>query len=410
MIKKALLKNLFFFSSFLALSSCSLDMRQGREKYHSISKTRPLNSTCSKNDSASVKREAQHPLGPTSRWFSHDFTKVDYERVMPDTTNFLTMKNGVISGFVKFDQPGYLQARSYDDFYGDVYCGWSDQKIHIKKTKEPVFISIATCVAGDGDLDQIHEVAWFADGAKEGVLVFSSAYPQNHSKIQACDLYQKNLLGGKGFFSSQYAKEALYSCVIKGDLALSRQIVSDSFSILSGLGNSIDSRTQTQINARFVHAEDWAMILSYSLGLELDSSDFERDMQELKDIVAGPGDSSFRHTNCQIQKAMSPVYIWLHQRVMHRDVKLPEISKSEVNINGYNPSPIVDYLNSKLSKEKFLQVGFPNQDFWIGVESYLAGKKEEAKLHLQKYQKESKPTEYGFEPACSALLLKRLSN
>ena len=67
-------------------------------------------------------------------------------------------------------------------------------------------------------------------------------------------------------------------------------------------------REAQQIKSRDYHADDWAMILSYSLGLEIDSPDFERDMKEMQDIVAGPGNSSYRHTNCQIQKNMSPVY------------------------------------------------------------------------------------------------------
>ncbi|MDX2104829.1 MAG: hypothetical protein SFY67_00370 [Candidatus Melainabacteria bacterium] len=411
MIKTAILKNLAFFSSFLALSACSFDMRSASEKYPSISKTRPLNSSCGKTDSASVKREAQHPLGPTGGWLSPDLTKVDYEKVMPDTTNYLAMKNGVISGYVKFEKPGYLQARSYDDYYGDVYCGWSDQKIHLKKVDEPVFVSISTCSVGDGGLDQIHEVAWFPEGASEGILVFSSAYPQNQSKILASDLYQKELLGNQYSFGSQYARDALHASLIKGDLNLARQIVSDSFSNLSGLKNLMDSKTQTQIKSRDYHADDWAMILSYSLGLEIDSPDFERDMKEMLDIVAGPGNSSYRHTNCQIQKNMSPVYTWLHQSIMNKKKAiLPQLTDPNQNIYGYNPIAIVEYLSGKLTKEKFLQVGYPNQDFWLGVEAYLARKKDLAKLHLQKYQKERKPTEHGFEPACSAILLERLSD
>lgn len=394
----------------ITLSACNFDMRPGSEKYPSISKNRPLNSPCSKTDSASVKREANHPLGPTGGWLSHHATKVDYERVMPGASNFLTMKNGCISGFVKFDQPGYLQARSYDDYYGDVYCGWSDEKVHIKKVKDPVFVSISTCSVGDGGLDQIHELAWFGEGAKEGILVFSSAYPQSQSNILASDLYQKQLLGNDYFFSSQYAREVLHTAVKKGDLKLARQIVSDSFSILSGLRNSVDLKTQTQIRARAIHADDWAMILSYSLGLELDSPDFERDMQEMQDIVTGPSNSKYRNTGCEIQNNMSAVYTWLHQRVMGKNVELPVLSKLEKNIYGYNPIAIVDYLNGKLAKEKFLQEGYPNQDFWIGVELYLANKKDDAKKLLQKYQKEHKLAEYGFEPAAGALLLEKLSN
>lgn len=394
----------------LTLCACSLDMRPGSEKYQSISKERPLNSVCSIKDSASVRRESQHPLGPTGGWLYKDLTLVDYKRVMPHSSNFLTMKNGCISGFVKFDKPGYLQARSYDDFYGDVYCGWSDEKIHIKPVKEPVFVSISTCSVGDGGLDQIHEVAWFADGAKEGVLVFSSAHPQIQTLIGAADLYQKKALGNENFFNSQYAKEVLHSSLAKGDLNLAKRIVQDSFSILSGLRDAIDSKTQTPIKARNYHAEDWAMILSYSLGLQLDSKDFERDTKEMQDIVSGPGNSSFRHTNCKIQKDMSNVYVWLHKRIMGQSAALPVPEKSDENICGYSPVAIANYFEGKLERDKFLQQAYPNQDFWMGIERYLAENKSEAKAHLLKYQKESKPTEHGFEPAACALLLKRLEN
>lgn len=410
MSKNAVLKSLTCFSTFVLLSACSFQIRPGSEKYPSISKTRPLNSPCSANDSASVKREAQHPLGPTGGWSSSGPTTVDYERVMPDTSNFLTMKNGVISGYVKFDQPGFLQARSYDDYYGDVYCGWSDQKIQLKKVKDPVFVSISTCCVGDGGLDQIHEVAWFPEGASEGILVFSSAFPQSESRVVASDLYQKKLLGNQYSFNSLCAKEALHASLVKGNLKLAREIVSDSFSVLSGLRDSIDSKTMTKISSRDYHAEEWAMILSYNLGLELESADFERDMKEMQDIVAGPGNSQFRHTNCKIQNDMSPVYIWLHECLRHKTAKLPVIAKNGTNISGYNPIVIVNYLSGKLPKEEFLKLGYPNQDFWFGVQSFLAGNKVEARKYLQKYQKEHKPTEYGFEPASSAVLLSRLSN
>ncbi|MCW5822411.1 MAG: hypothetical protein KIT34_06375 [Cyanobacteria bacterium TGS_CYA1] len=89
---------------------------------------------------------------------------------------------------------------------------------------------------------------------------------------------------------------------------------------------------------------------------------------------------------------------------------LPQLTDPVQNIYGYNPIAIVEYLSGKLTKEKFLQVGYPNQDFWLGAEAYLACKKDLAKIHLQKYQKERKPTEHGFEPACSAILLERLSD
>lgn len=394
----------------LTLSACSLDIRPGSEKYQSISKERPLNSVCSKNDSASVRRESAHPLGPTGGWLYKDLTSVDYKRVMPQSGNFLTMKNGCISGFVKFDKPGYLQARSYDDYYGDVYCGWSDEKIHLKPVKEPVFVSISTCSVGDGGLDQIHEVGWFADDAKEGVLVFSSAHPQNQTLIGAADLYQKKALGNENFFNSQYAKEVLHSSLVKGDLNLAKRIVLDSFSILSSLRDAIDSKTQTQIKARNLHAEDWAMILSYSLGLQLDSKDFERDMKEMQDIVSGPGEPGFRHTNCQIQKNMSDVYTWVHKRIMGQSAAVLVPEKSDKNIYGYNPVTIFKFFEGIIPKDKFLQEAYPNQDFWMGIERYLAKNKSEAKAHLQKYQKERKPTEHGFEPAACALLLKRLEN
>lgn len=385
-------------------------MRPGREKYKSISKERPLNSVCSKKDSASVRRESAHPLGPTGGWLYKDLTLVDYKRVMPQSGNFLAMKNGCISGFVKFDKPGYLQARSYDDFYGDVYCGWSDEKIYLKPVKEPVFVSISTCSVGDGGLDQIHEVAWFADDAKEGVLVFSSAHPQIQTAIGAADLYQKKALGNENFFNSQYAKEVLHSSLVKGDLNLAKRIVQDSFSILSGLRDAIDSKTQTQIKARNLHAEDWAMILSYSLGLEIASDDFERDMSEMQDIVSGPGDSSYRHTNCKIQKDMSNVYAWVHKRIMGQSAVVPLPEKLDKNICGYNPVTIFKFFQGDIPKDNFLQEIYPNQDFWIGIERYLAENKSEAKAHLLKYQKESKPTEQGFEPALCALLLKKLEN
>lgn len=141
-----------------------------------ISKDRPIGTECSTSDSASVKRAPMHPLGPTGGWYESGNNLVDYNKTMVSDANHLEVRNGCISGYVRFDKPGYLQARSYDDYFGDVYCGWSPKKLQIKPTKDFVFVSLGICSVGDGGLDQVHEVAWFPDSGSTGTLVFSTAH------------------------------------------------------------------------------------------------------------------------------------------------------------------------------------------------------------------------------------------
>lgn len=389
-----------------SLTACSFDSRPLRAKNPSISKTRSLGTVCSKTDSASIKREDHHPLGPTGGWYGARDNLVDYSRTMKDVQNSLVMKNGCISGYVKFDKPGYLQARSYDDYLGDVYCGWSSEKLNIKPTKDPVFVSLGICAVGDGGLDQIHEVGWFAENKDEGILVFSTAHSATDTKISDADLFQTKQLGNEYRFNEDVAEAAICANLKKGNLEMARTIVKQSFSVLSSLKNSQDTKGN-QIPARDLNRDAWAEMISFSLGLNLGTEDFEQDKKEMLSILSG--DPKNRHTKCEIQEKMLPLYSWLNDQLLNKKTPL-SFDKKDSTICSWNPQIAVDFLNGKEPQDEFVQDYYPHGEFWVGIKYYLDGKKQQAKTSFEKYLNTVKDPDRGFELAASANLLSKIQN
>jgi hypothetical protein len=210
------------------LSACGPSVEHARKTFPAISKERPLCTKSSITDSASKRRASAHPLGPTGGWYdNNNNTLVDYTRTAQRDSNHLEMDNGCISGFVRFDKPGYLQARSYDDYFGDVYCGWSPKKLQIKPTEQFVFVSLGTCSVGDGGLDQVHEVAWFPENSSEGTLIFSTAHPSPGEKLSASETYRPSLLGNEYQFNETLATKTTADYLRKGDLAAAMKVVDD---------------------------------------------------------------------------------------------------------------------------------------------------------------------------------------
>lgn len=393
----------------LSCTACSFDTRPLSEKYPSISKARSIGSKCSKTDSASVKREDHHPLGPTGGWHDAKENLVDYTREKKNVSNSLVMKNGCISGYLKFDEPGYLEARSYDDYLGDVYCGWSGEKLELKPTKEPVFVSLAVCSVGDGGLDQVHEVGWFPSGKEEGVIVFSTAHSAYDTNITAADLFQEKQLGNEYRFNDYAASEAISSNLKKRDLVSARKIVDRSFSILSSLKNSVDGATRRQIPARDLNKENWAMVLSYSMGLNLGKGDFEQDRKEMLSILSG--DKKNRHLNCEIQEKMLPLNSWLNDQLLGKKTPLPEPVDGKINttICSWNPDLVTRYLKGENSEEKFLKEIWPHSEFWVGVKYFVDGDRKQARPRLENYLKTVRASDHGFELAASAVLLDKIA-
>lgn len=65
------------------ITACSADIEADKRRFPAISHDRLVGTKCSLKDSASIKRVAMHPLGPTGGWNLYGTTnvnKVDYLR------------------------------------------------------------------------------------------------------------------------------------------------------------------------------------------------------------------------------------------------------------------------------------------------------------------------------------------
>ncbi len=278
------------------ITACGADLEADKKKYPALSTERLVGSKCGVNDSASVKRAAMHPLGPTGGWnlYGRENNQVDYSRTKKLAANYLVLDRGGISGYVKFDKPGYLQARSYDDIYGDVYCGWSPEKLEVNPTKDYVYVSLGTCSVGDGGLEQVHEVSWFPQGQQEGIIVFSSAHPEKPSPLTASDLYRPDLLGNESQFNDRLASETISDYLRQSNFKKANEVIDASRTLLSKMRDSVDGTTRKPISAKEMNREQWAMIQTYRLGLALGESNFDSLFEDLESTVNGPSRRSYR--------------------------------------------------------------------------------------------------------------------
>jgi len=397
-----------------ALTACGPSVKQARENFPQISKQRPLGTKSSTTDSASAKRASAHPYGPSGGWHDNGNTLVDYKRTAQRDTNHLEMNNGCISGFVRFDRPGYLQARSYDDYFGDVYCGWSPDKLQLKPTDQFVFVSLGTCSVGDGGLDQIHEVAWFPENSSEGTLIFSTAHPSTGEKLSAADIYRPSLLGNAYQFNEILATRAAADYFRKGDLKAACAVIDDAQKVLSSMKNAIDGQTHEEIPALQLHRDEWVSMLAYKLGSALGEPEFETTIRELQNILDTPGRG--RALTCETIGKMLPLYKWLNEDIKaHGNPKvrpptIPDASTLESSIVGYEPTYIADYLQSKTPEDEFVSRQGTTGLFWSAVKRYSSHDTKGSRERFNAFLNEKRHLfKYGFEIAAAAKLKSRLS-
>ncbi len=353
------------------------------DKSNPISKVRPLGCRCGPNDSATVRKAFFHPKGPTGGWHGGEHDKVDYNRTIERDTNCLIMKDGNIRGFVRFDTPGYLQARSYDDLYGDVYCGWSPNKLPLKPTNKHVFVSLGYCSVGDGGLDQVTEVCWFPESSSDGILVFSSAQPSPEPKLSAADTYCPELLGNTDTFNDQLASDVISEFLRKGDLASAEKVIGDSIAALKALRHSVSGENEF-IPAKETHRRDWAMIQSFELGLLIGEPSFSKKYQELIDTLSST--SHYKQHGCEIYERMHPIYLWCNDKIVGKTAAELNIPAKDGDVCGHEPQIISEYLQSASPNEaEFLRKSSTPGEFWTGIHKYLKGERQNAHFHFEKF-------------------------
>ncbi len=177
-----------------------------------------------------------------------------------------------LTGFVQFEEAGELKVRSYDDTYGSVYCGWSAAKLSLAASKNPTLVRFGRCAVGDGGLDQVHEVCWFARGKSEGKIIYSSAHPA--PTFNPVDLYRSGDLGNRIYFNDRLAFTTIEAALKLGRIPLAEQILKDSFGALERLENLVDGASGKPILARQYYREHWVRLMAFKLGLSLGKPDF----------------------------------------------------------------------------------------------------------------------------------------
>jgi len=386
------------------VTACGADIEADKRRFPAISNDRLVGSKSSLKDSASIKRVAMHPLGPTGGWnlyATNNSNKVDYQRTKKLDKNSLTLSGNEISGYVKFAEPGYLQARSYDDVYGDVYCGWSPDKLEIEPTKDYVYVTLETCSVGDGGLAQVHEVSWFPRGQQEGIIVFSSAHPDKPSPLSAADLYRPDRLGNIYRFDDRLASETISDYLAQGDEKAAQQVIAESLGVLSKMRDLVDGSTKAPIAAKDEYREQWAMIQTYKLGLALGQSNFDECLNDLESTIAGPYRGS--HMNCKAYKKLIPIYQWLNNKIVGKPAKL-DLSALERSYVDSEPITIGKYLLGETTENEFQRHSRGSAEFWIAVNRYLAGDKKRAKENFQRFLGQKHSAMMAFEIAAAAKL------
>ncbi len=182
------------------------------------------------------------------------------------------MHHNYLAGFVQFAEPGELKLRSYDDTYGSVYCGWSAAKLPLAASSKPAMVRLGRCAVGDGGLDQVHEVCWFAAGKQEGKIIYSSAHPA--PTFNPVDLYRAEDLGNRIYFNDSLAFNTIEAALKLNRIAMAEQVLKDSFGALERLENLVDGTSGKPIPARQHYRDHWVRLMAFQLGLSLGKPEF----------------------------------------------------------------------------------------------------------------------------------------
>ncbi len=408
--------------ALILLAACGLfgdiDARieRDRERFGSIAADRPIGSACGQEDSASLKRRRVHPRWPTGGWGGRAL--LDPQRVRRADTNEWLAIGGEYTGYVKFAQPGRLQARSYDDVYGEVYCGWAPQSVQYTPRQEHVHVAFSRCSVGDGGIDQVHEICWFPEGGDEGTILYSTAHPEE-STLEFHEVYELrhfSRLSNHGDTNSYYFNEYVADQVIRS-LLLARKIdeahaiLTEALANLRFLPEVVDGGTLEPVPMIQFYAELWLNLLLLEAGLEAPGDGSLAALDRAGEVLA---DADRHCYDCRYAVGMIDLYRWAILGLRGERVPLPEIPETASRVIGNNPHFIVELLRDPSKNEHtlsrgMLETGGETTYFWMGIRASLAGNRDDARRYFEHYIQAPDQGLSEFELSATATLLARMS-
>ncbi len=389
-------------------------LKADAKRFSSISKERTIGSVCSETDSATVKRAEQHPLGPTGGWLH--LASLDLSRSADTATNTFRIMNGAIVGYVKFETDGVIKARSYDDTYGAVYCGWSLNSLSYTPQKKAVYLRTGHCVVGDGGLAQVTEICWFPAGGKEGTIVYSTAHDEQSLKDEYLfyskdDIGVISSFGGKKRYHYQnfQAERIFRSILVAGKRKEGHGLVLDTLKNFEFLEGAVDGSTRQPIPPKVFHSRDWKTLLLMKAGFEL----FEPSAIEALDEATNLVNDERACFGCETAKDLVPLYRWLAATLSGPKQELPNNFVNTKNIHGYDPKFIAKVLSDPTLTDGTLKkfdfsVGGETTYFWIGVREFISGNYSSAEKYLRKYLAEPNRGDNYFELSSTLTLLEKI--
>jgi hypothetical protein len=390
-------------------------IERDRARFGSISEGRPIGSPCSRQDSASVKNRKVHPRWPTGGWGR--WALLDPDRVRQGAANEWVDIGGEYTGYVRFAEAGRLQARSYDDIYGQVYCGWAPQAVEYTPRQDQVHVAFSRCFVGDGGLDQVHEICWFPGGGDDGVVVFSTAHPEE-STLELHEVYERrhfarliNSGDATTFtFIPHTADRVIRSLLLAGKVDEAREIVTDALGNLEYLPDSVRATTLEPIPSELLYAELWLNLSLLEAGLEIPGDASLAALARADQVVANDDGSCY---DCRYTVGMIDLYRWAVLGLRGDRLPLPGIPETAKRIWGNDPHFIVELLRDPSMDEHTLGRGTSIASgettyFWMGIRASLAGNREVARRFFERYIEAPNQDLSEFELSATAALLARM--
>jgi hypothetical protein len=390
---------------------------EDRARYPALSAARAPGSGCGPEDSASVRRRRFHPRFPTGGWGS--VALVDEQRKPDHGGTGVVAIGNELAGFVRFDQPGRLRARSYDDVYGEVYCGWAPREVEYTPGEEPTYMAFSRCAVGDGGLDQVHELCWFPAGAEDGEVVFSTAHPDPTS-LELHEVYRErhysqiSSVGGAEYFvlNEREALRILQSLLLARKADEARTVVHEVVANLPKLPQAVSGATGESIPGRQVYAREWLTFSLLEAGLGLFDERSAVALERAREVVDGVHDHCHP---CDLARPLLPMYGWAVARVNGHHLPVPTPPADARPVHGWNPRVIAEVLGDPSVSDATLRrgaltTGGETTYFWLALREHLAGDDSEARRYLEAYLDGPGHVLRPFELSAAVVLSGRLSD
>jgi hypothetical protein len=354
-------------------------------------------------DAADVKRAPVHPNLPTGGW--NTLALHDPKRTRALSETFLTKHENVIAGYVRFERPGTLRIRAYDDVYGAIYGGWSPATLRLEPSPDYQFVALGQLSVGDGglalqsaqhiadfqysqvlDAMQTQEVVWFEEGQPHGTIIWSSShrpYGEIEPPVGPADLYRESELGDRRFYNHRLAKSVIADLLVRGDLAEARRITDLSIRLWE----------QQPIANRVERGAHLAYLLLIKLGLQSGEPEAQQTFRQIESLVTD-GQIKDPVMNCFYWRNRLPLYRWVALPPGPSLNQLPALATDRVG-KDMEAAGIIKFLGTpethtprlnspyELSYKYYIRTWPGN--FWVGLRARLEGCEEESQTILRNY-------------------------